>query len=93
MPRLSEPTDEELEIRERLRREVLAEIERRKFTSTQLATRLELLPSGVAVLLDRGSWPLDVAVRVAGAIDLMVDLTTTPKKRGEHPVHRNGTKR
>jgi hypothetical protein len=63
-----------------LRDNVLAEIQHRHISQAELGERLGLLPSGVQVLLDRPSWSIDLAVRVAEAIDLIVELKTVPKQ-------------
>lgn len=81
MAAVAERTDKAAELQRQLRKAVLAEIERRHLSNAELQKRLDLLPSGVQNLLERPTWPLDLAVRVAEAIDLVVELKAVPEGR------------
>lgn len=63
-----------------VREAVLREIERRGLAVDEIAELLEVMPTGVNVLLKRPDWPIEVALRMAEALD--VDVTFAVQERG-----------
>lgn len=55
-----------------VRTAVMREIERRGLTPDDLAEVLNLMPTGAKVLLKRPSWPIDLALRIAEALEIEV---------------------
>lgn len=74
--RLKQTSETERRIAAELRTRVLDTIEREGLTEAVLAERLGLLRAGVRLLLEREDWPLDIAVRVAEAVGIEVELRT-----------------
>lgn len=64
------------ELCKRLQEEVKLVIARDKWSTQELAMRLELLPLGVEILMQK-RWTLDTAFKVASAMDLNFNVTVT----------------
>jgi hypothetical protein len=77
MSSLKMVSDEELAISRQIRHEVDAEILRQQLTDDNLAGRLNMLPSGVAVLRSRETWPIETALRMALALGMKVHFRTS----------------
>jgi hypothetical protein len=73
---IGEPSSRELELASQLRSAAEAEIQRRGISDDELANELGMLPVGVQVLRRRTVWPLNVAIRVAAAVSLEINLQT-----------------
>lgn len=58
---------------QKLKQEILEEIKIRQINNEELASKLDLLPIGVEVLLVR-EWTVEVAIHVAKAMGLDVDF-------------------
>ena len=74
MTKLSVVSPEEDQIKLGLRTAILNEIERRKMSNDQIAEELNILPTGVSVLLQRSDWSVETGLRVALALNLPVEL-------------------
>jgi hypothetical protein len=56
-----------------LRDAVVSEIDRRSLDADSVAEIVGMLPSGAAALLQREVWPVETALRVAGALGLRIE--------------------
>lgn len=62
------------DLRAYLRTRVLEEIKEQGFTHAELAKRLDLLETGVVVLLSQHAWDLENAMRMAFLLGLEVEI-------------------
>lgn len=74
MNKLREPSLREQELASLIRSAVVNYVEKRGIGVEELSDLLGLLPSGVEVLLRESEWPLEVAVRVASALQMDVEV-------------------
>ena len=65
-------------LEDKLRTLVLDEIERQRLSTDAVAKRLGMLPSGASMLLERTSWPLELAIQIARDLGMKVELSVTP---------------
>ena len=72
MSKLSVPSKQELTLARIVHERVLAEVAARHFDTEQLASVLDLYPSGAGGLLRERYWSLEIAVRVADALGIDV---------------------
>ena len=74
MTKLYTVSQKEMDFSSQLRTAVLQKIKKSSWDNNSVAERLELLPSGVKMLLDRESWPVETAIRVAAALDIPLSI-------------------
>jgi hypothetical protein len=74
MTKLYAVSQKEIDFSSQLRNAVLNKIKKSSWDNRFIAERLELLPSGVQVLLDRDSWPVETAIRIATALDISLSI-------------------
>lgn len=67
--------------RRALRRGILDRIDSAGLSTTELAARLDLLPVGVEVLLDRDEWTWEEIARIGDAVGMR--LKNPSRERGE----------
>jgi hypothetical protein len=72
MSKLGIPSPQELALASKIRECVLKEVATRPLNKEQLATLLDLYPSGVGGLLSESRWSLETAVRVADALGIVL---------------------
>jgi len=71
---IAEPTPRELAFATQLRELAVRQIDRRDISVDEIAERLQMLPLGVEMLLNRGSWSVEVGIRVTEALGVDVRL-------------------
>lgn len=65
-----------------VREAVLREVERRGLTVDEIAELLNIMPTGASVLLKRPDWAIDVALRIAEALDVDVRFAIQGENTG-----------
>lgn len=71
---LHRPCLQERELQQRLRHIIDTTIQAHGYSKTELAQRLDLLPSGVTTLLAK-TWSISEAFRIAQALEIQLTIT------------------
>jgi hypothetical protein len=74
--KIDQTSEAERRIADELRRRAVRLVGEGTLCVQQFADRLGLLPTGGKILLERSEWPVEVAIRVAEALEIPVELRT-----------------
>jgi hypothetical protein len=77
MGKLNEPSDDEKKLCKDLRIHILKELDLMYITDEILCQKLELLPSGLVVLLNKEFWDIKTCIRVAYALGYNISICLT----------------
>lgn len=66
-----------------VREAVLREVENRGLSVDEIAELLGIMPTGATVLMKRSQWPIEVALRIAEALDVDVKFAIQERDTDE----------